>query len=271
MQARRADRGGEPVRQLLVAAPAAIDFGLGPIALDPAALDLGELAEPALPCGRDAVVGAQLRREAAPGEVGRRDQGQPVGDAAPVERRGVLCPPRLVLDDRAGVAVHQLRRRVQLIPQPQGLRLGQQPAVDDDRPRAVVAADLDQIEAEFPRIGEPQRMVAADQLAAALDPAAGNEAVEGQHPAADPVARLDHGDIVAGGQELVRRGEPGKARADHDDRFADRLCRRAGPAEQQRRAGGEGGSQQLAAGRRIDRPAKPVLQRGEERMPHPRD
>src|SRR5271167_680118 len=96
------------------------------------------------------------------------------------------------------------------------------------------------------------RMVAADQFAAAFDKPARHEIVEGDDPAADAVARLDDGDIVADAAKLVGGGEPGEAGTNYDDGFSGGFCRfgqNAPTAEQHCRAGGERLPQKFAARR----------------------
>ena len=59
-------------------------------------------------------------------------------------------------------------------------------------------------------------MGVADHLAAELDPAAVGQ-LDLLDPAADPVARLEHGDRGAAGLEVARGAEPGEPGADDDD------------------------------------------------------
>ena len=76
---------------------------------------------------------------------------------------------------------------------------------------ALVSGTCEQFEPELLGVSGPQRMIAADQLAAAFDPAAGNEIVEADNAAADPVAGFEHGHVIACRQQLVGGGEPGQS------------------------------------------------------------
>ena len=111
------------------------------------------------------------------------------------------------------------------------------------------SADVEELQPELLRVGEPGRVIRADQLAAPFDVLARHEIRERDDPAADAVARFDDGDFVSGARQLVGGGQAAEARAD-DHHAAGAGAERRGEAlgDQQRRTGGERALQHLAAG-----------------------
>ena len=103
-----------------------------------------------------------------------------------------------VVKDRSGIAANRPQDVVKSIPQKFRFAVAQQLAVDHDRPIGAGIEDFEQLQPELLGIGSPERMIAADQLPAAFDPAAGNEIVEADDPAADPVAGFKQDHVIAG-------------------------------------------------------------------------
>ena len=90
--ARRADRGGELGRELLVAALAAIDLRFRPVLLEAAALHHRQVAQIALPLGDDAVVGHHHRVQRRLADRRGAQLVDPIGQRPLVERFGVRAP-----------------------------------------------------------------------------------------------------------------------------------------------------------------------------------
>ena len=141
-----------------------------------------------------------------------------------VERLGVGRRPRLVGVDLGGVGDDRVERLLHLLPERVGLVRRQALAAEHDRRLEVLFADVEELELELLRVADPRRMVGADQLAAALDVLAGDEIGEADDAAADAVARLDDGDVVAGLRQLVGRRQAAEAAADDDDAAARPRC-----------------------------------------------
>ena len=213
-----ADGGGQPTRQLLIAALAAIDLAVGPVLLEAAALDHRQVAEIALPLGDHAVVGRHHRVEPGLARAAtrrcRRSTPRACGGRAP-RRSGVRHGSNASVTFAASAFI-VLRRRLELLPE-RFRRLRRQPlAAEHDRRVRVLLADVEELELELLGVGHPRRVIGSDQLAAALDVLARHEVREAQDAAADAVARLDDGHVVAGPRELVRRGQAAEAGADDD-------------------------------------------------------
>ena len=109
---------GQPARQLLIAAAAAIHLAVGPVLFEPAALDHRQVAQITLPGGDDPVVGRHHRVEPGLAERRRVHALDPRRQRPAVERLGVRRPPRLErVGDLRRVGVQQTGRLLELLPE----------------------------------------------------------------------------------------------------------------------------------------------------------
>ena len=148
-----------------------------------------------------------------------------------VERRRVRRLPGHVGVDGRRVRVH-LRERGPPCPS----RASRTPprralAVQDDGRLVLGLAHVEELEAELLLVGDPGRVIAPDQLAAALHGLPGDHVGERHDAAADARAGLDDRHVVSGGHQLEGAGEPREARADDDDPLAGRRPSASSPGQ----------------------------------------
>ena len=219
------DRRCQPLRELLVAPPQRCVSLSSQSSHAATALNHGQVAEIALPAGNDAVVGRHHRVEPRLAERRDIEALDERSDRAAVERFGVGGAPRLAgIGDRFAVDVHSGERLLHFFPERLGLVSRQPLAAEDDWRVEILFSRFDQLELEALGVLDPARVVRADQLAAALDVLAGHHVGEADDAAADAVARLDDGDVVAGLRQLVRGREAAEAGANDDDASGLGLC-----------------------------------------------
>ncbi len=77
-------------------------------------------------------------------------------------------------------------------------------------------------------VGDPGRVIGADQFAAAFDVLLLHKIAKADDPPAVAVAGFPKRDIVARGPQLVAAGQSGEASPDHDDAHARRRHRARG-------------------------------------------
>ena len=112
-----ADLSGELLRELLVAALAVKNLGLGPVLLHAAAFHGRKQSEIALPLRRHAGFGHEVGDDRLFGDLGRIDRHDLLGDGHQVERLGVRTVPWLVLEHRSGIVADRPKDVVKSIPE----------------------------------------------------------------------------------------------------------------------------------------------------------